>query len=83
MLLVASVLIFLSIAIHLVDFFAVKDVAERVLKVDLVSLNTIGVFTILAIERGVESYLEIALLWAIFAFVGTAVFASVIRRTNE
>lgn len=83
MLLVASLIILLSIAIHLVDFFRVKDVAERVLKIDLISLNTIGIFTILTVERGTESYLEIALLWALFAFVGTAVFASVIRRTNE
>ena len=83
MLLLASILLFLSIAIHLIDFFRVNDVAERVLKIDLISLNTIGIFTILAIERGVESYLEIALLWALFAFVGTAVFASTIRRTSE
>lgn len=83
MLVITSAILLLSIVIHLIDFFLVSDVAERVLKIDLIALNTIGVFTILAFDRSVESYLEIALLWALFAFVGTAVFASVIRRTSE
>lgn len=83
MLTVATIVILISISIHLIDFFFVSDPAERILKLDLIALNLIGIFAILAAQRGVETYLEVGLLWALFAFLGTAVFADVTRAVEE
>lgn len=83
MLTAAMIVILISISIHLIDFFFVSDPAERILKLDLIALNLIGIFAILAAQRGVETYLEVGLLWALFAFLGTAVFADATRAVEE
>lgn len=83
MLTFATIVILIGISIHLIDFFFVSDPAERILKLDLIALNVIGIFAILAAQRGVETFLELGLLWALFAFLGTAVFADATRAVEE
>lgn len=56
------------------------DAPDRVLALDTLYINTIGLIVLLGISLGTHMYLEGALLIAVMGFIGTVALAKYLKR---
>ncbi|WP_150910044.1 K+/H+ antiporter subunit F [Marinobacter halotolerans] len=56
------------------------DAPDRVLALDTLYINTIGLIVLLGISLGTRMYLEGALLIAVMGFIGTVALAKYLKR---
>jgi multicomponent K+:H+ antiporter subunit F len=65
----------LAIALNLWRLVRGPDAVDRILALDTLTINAIGVLTLLGIALGTRVYFEAALLMAMMGFVGTVALA--------
>ena len=56
------------------------DSGSRILALDTMVLNAIGIIVLLGISQGTEIYFEVSLIIAMFGFVSTVAYARFILR---
>lgn len=56
------------------------DAPDRVLALDTLYINTIGLIVLLGISLGTRMYIEAALLIAVMGFIGTVALAKYLKR---
>lgn len=73
-------LIVIAILMNIWRLLAGPDVADRVLALDTLYINTIALLVLLGILLGSALYFEVALLIAVMGFVGTVALAKYLMR---
>lgn len=79
---VAMVAISVSIALNLYRIAAGPDITDRILALDTLVVNSIGLIVLLGIVYGTTMYFEAALLIAMVGFVTTVAFCKYLLRGN-
>lgn len=79
-LIVAFVLIFLGIACGIFRLVAGPDSVDRVVAVDLLTIITIAVITLLAHIAGRYIYLDVALVYGLLSFLGVLAVARYLEK---
>ncbi|MFN3854148.1 MAG: K+/H+ antiporter subunit F [Phreatobacter sp.] len=69
---VAFVMVALAMALNLWRLIKGPDAADRILALDTLSINTIGLVLLLGLAWATKAYFEAALIIAMMGFVGTA-----------
>jgi multicomponent K+:H+ antiporter subunit F len=69
---VAFVMVGLAMALNLWRLVKGPDAADRILALDTLSINTIGLVLLLGLAWATKAYFEAALIIAMMGFVGTA-----------
>ncbi|MCR9180090.1 K+/H+ antiporter subunit F [Erythrobacter sanguineus] len=70
----------LALAMNLWRLFQGPGVADRILALDTMVINTIGIIVLAGIANGEGSAFEAALLLAMVGFVGTVAYAKFLLR---
>ncbi len=79
-------LVFAFIALSLAQILAMvrlvigPDVADRILALDTMVVDAIGLIVLLGIAQGTEIYFEASLIFAMLGFVSTVAYARFILR---
>lgn len=68
---VAFVMVALAMALNLWRLVKGPDAADRILALDTLSINTIGLVLLLGLAWATKAYFEAALIIAMMGFVGT------------
>jgi len=69
---VAFAMVTLAMALNLWRLVKGPDAADRILALDTLSINTIGLVLLLGMAWATKAYFEAALIIAMMGFVGTA-----------
>ncbi|MDA0999323.1 MAG: monovalent cation/H+ antiporter complex subunit F [bacterium] len=69
-----------SVAMCLIRFAIGPTTADRVVAVDTIATNLLGITALFAIRSGEDLFILAILVFAILAFVGTAVYAKFLER---
>ena len=72
----------LAMAMNLWRLFKVPGVADRILALDTMVINVIGLIVLAGIATGSGTSFEAALLLAMVGFIGTAAYAKFVLRGN-
>ena len=72
----------LSLALALVRLALGPSIIDRVLALDTMIVNTIGLFVLFGISSGLDTYFEAALVIAMLGFVSTVAYARFMLRGN-
>jgi multicomponent Na+:H+ antiporter subunit F len=59
------------------------SMADRVVALDLIGINIVGVIAVLAIATGEPTLLSVAIVLALVAFLGTVAFADYLRKGGQ
>jgi multicomponent K+:H+ antiporter subunit F len=78
----AMVAISVSLLLNVYRLVAGPDVTDRILALDTMAINAIGLIVLLGIGFGTEIYFEAALLFAMVGFVSTVAFCKFLLRGN-
>jgi len=70
----------LALAMNLWRLFRGPGVADRILALDTIVINTIGIIVLAGIANGESTAFEAALLLAMVGFVGTVAYAKFLLR---
>jgi multicomponent Na+:H+ antiporter subunit F len=75
----------LSVSMLLVFFRFLKgpSIADRIVSLDLMITIGIGIMSIYAIVNNQSSFLDIAMIFALIAFLGTIAFAYYLEKRNR
>ena len=76
----ASLLVGLALALNLYRLLRGPDLVDRLLAVDTMYINTIGLLLLYGITTSTDLYLEAAMLIALIGFVSTAAVAKFLLR---
>ena len=76
----ASLLMGLALALNLYRLLRGPDLVDRLLALDTMYINTIGLLLLYGITTGTDLYLEAAMLIALIGFVSTAAVAKFLLR---
>lgn len=79
---IALVAISLAIILNLYRMAIGPDVTDRILALDTLVINAIGLIVLLGIHYGTTMYFEAALLFAMVGFVTTVAFCKYLLRGN-
>lgn len=79
---IALVAISTAILLNLYRMMAGPDVTDRILALDTMVINAIGLIVLLGIVYGTTMYFEAALLIAMVGFVTTVAFCKYLLRGN-
>lgn len=79
-LILSLLLLSLSIVASLYRVIIGPSMPDRVIALDTIGINIIGVVGVFSIMLNVQAYLEIILLIGILAFIGTIAFSKFIER---
>lgn len=79
-LVIVMLLISLSILASLYRVFKGPSMPDRVVALDTIGINIIGVVAVLSIWLKTQAFLEIILLIGILAFIGTISFSKFLER---
>ena len=79
---VALVAIAVAVLMNLYRLFAGPDVVDRVLALDTLVINAIGLIVLAGILYGTTMYFEAALLFAMVGFLTTVSFCKYLLRGN-
>ncbi len=79
---IAMVTISVSLLLNVYRLIAGPDVTDRVLALDTMVINVIGLIVLLGILFGTAMYFEAALLFAMVGFVSTVAFCKFMLRGN-
>lgn len=80
LLILALILLSISILASLYRVFKGPSIPDRVIAMDSIGINIIGVVAILSIILNTLAFLEIILLIGILAFIGTIAFSKFLER---
>lgn len=80
LLLLALFLLSISILVSLYRVFKGPSMPDRVIAMDSIGINIIGVVAILSVTLNTLAFLEIILLIGILAFIGTIAFSKFLER---
>lgn len=78
----AMIAISASILLNLYRLWAGPDVTDRILALDTMVINAIGLIVLAGILLGTTIYFEAALLFAMVGFVSTVAFCKFLLRGN-
>ena len=76
---IAILIAFLALAVGQI-FSMIRLVIGRILALDTMVINALGIVVVLGIHQGLEVYFEIALLIAMLGFVSTVALARFLLR---
>jgi multicomponent Na+:H+ antiporter subunit F len=79
-LMIATVVLALSILISVYRVFKGPSMPDRIIALDTIGINLIGLVALVSIWLGTQAFLEIILLIGILAFIGTIAFSKFIER---
>ena len=77
---VALVLMAVAVAMCLVRILAGPSLPDRVIALDAAGIGAMGIMVILAVKYDEELFLDLALVFAVLAFVGTVSIAKFLLR---
>lgn len=72
---IAIIIITISTLLTLIRFIKGPSLPDRVISLDVFSANLLAVLAIYSVLAGEQSYLNVALIMSLIAFVGTMTFA--------
>jgi multisubunit Na+/H+ antiporter MnhF subunit len=72
---IAIIIITISTLLTLIRFIKGPSLPDRVISLDVFSANLLAVLAIYSVLAGEKSYLNVALIMSLTAFVGTMTFA--------
>jgi multicomponent K+:H+ antiporter subunit F len=78
----AMVAISVSILLNIYSLIVGPDVTDRILALDTLAINAIGLIVMTGIAYGTAMYFEAALLFAMVGFVSTVAFCKFLLRGN-
>ncbi|GEK58782.1 Na(+)/H(+) antiporter subunit F1 [Marinococcus halophilus] len=76
----AAVLVTLSILITLYRIFKGPSMPDRVIALDVIGIQLISLIALFCIILNTNAFIEVMLLLAILAFIGTVAFAKYIEK---
>ena len=79
----ALVVLLISIVLALVRLIKGPDAADRVIALDLISILIVAFLTIESIYAGETSFLDVAIAYALIAFLGTVALARFLMRSPQ
>jgi multicomponent K+:H+ antiporter subunit F len=79
---VAMIAIAVSIILNLYRLWAGPDATDRILALDTMVINAIGLIVLAGILFGTTMYFEAALLFAMVGFISTVAFCKFLLRGN-
>lgn len=77
---IAAFVVALALALNLYRLIRGPALADRLMAVDTMYVNTVGLLVLYGIGRGTSLYLEAAMLIALIGFVSTAAVAKFLLR---
>jgi len=77
----ALVVLLISIALALVRLIKGPDAADRIIALDLISMLIVAFLAIESIYAGETSFLDVAIAYALIAFLGTVALARFLMRS--
>lgn len=72
---IAIIIISISTLLSLIRFIKGPSLPDRVISLDVFSANLLAILAIYSVLAGEKSYLNVALIMSLIAFVGTMTFA--------
>ncbi|MCW2262533.1 MULTISPECIES: monovalent cation/H+ antiporter complex subunit F [unclassified Sphingobacterium] len=72
----------MSTVITFIRLFKGPDVADRVIALDLIITTGIGIITVYSITTSQEIFLDVAMILALIAFLGTIAFAYYLEKQD-
>jgi multicomponent K+:H+ antiporter subunit F len=78
----AMVAISVSILLNIYRLIVGPDITDRILALDTMAINAIGLIVMAGISFGTAMYFEAALLFAMVGFVSTVAFCKFLLRGN-
>jgi multicomponent K+:H+ antiporter subunit F len=78
----AMIAIAVSVMLNLYRLWAGPDVTDRILALDTMVINAIGLIVLAGILFGTTIYFEAALLFAMVGFISTVAFCKFLLRGN-
>lgn len=79
-LIVAFVTLVLGQILSMVRLVIGPDVGDRILALDTMAINALGLVVLLGVRQGVQIYFEVSLLIAMLGFVSTVALARFVLR---
>jgi multicomponent K+:H+ antiporter subunit F len=79
---IAMIAISVSVLLNLYRLWAGPDVTDRILALDTMVINAIGLIVLAGILFGTTIYFEAALLFAMVGFISTVAFCKFLLRGN-
>ena len=79
----ALVVLLISIALVLVRLVKGPDAADRIIALDLISMLIVAFLAIESIYAGETSFLDVAIAYALIAFLGTVALARFLMRSSQ
>ena len=78
----AMIAISMSVLLNVYRFIVGPDVTDRILALDTMVINAIGLIVLAGVLFGTTMYFEAALLFAMVGFVSTVAFCKFLLRGN-
>lgn len=78
----AMVVVSVSVLLNMYRLIVGPDVTDRILALDTLVINAIGLIVLVGIHFGTAIYFEAALLFAMVGFVSTVAFCKFLLRGN-
>ena len=79
----ALVVLLISITLALVRLIKGPDAADRIIALDLLSMLIVAFLVIESIYAGETSFLDVAIAYALIAFLGTVALARFLKRSSQ
>ena len=79
----AIVVLLISIAVALVRLIKGPDAADRIVALDLISMLIVAFLATYSIYAGETSFLDVAIAYALIAFLGTVALARFLMRSPQ
>jgi multicomponent Na+:H+ antiporter subunit F len=79
----ALVVLLISIALALVRLIKGPDAADRIVALDLISMLIVAFLAAESIYAGETSFLDVAIAYALIAFLGTVALARFLMRSAQ
>ena len=79
----AIVVLLISIAVALVRLIKGPDAADRIVALDLISMLIVAFLATESIYTGETSFLDVAIAYALIAFLGTVALARFLMRSPQ
>jgi multicomponent Na+:H+ antiporter subunit F len=79
----ALVVLLISITLALVRLIKGPDAADRIIALDLISMLIIAFLVIESIYTAATSFLDVAIAYALIAFLGTVALARFLMRSSQ
>ncbi len=79
---ITSVLLLAGMLLAFIRLIKGPDAADRIVALDLISVLIVGLLAVLAIDADETSFLDVAIAYALVAFLGTVALARFRMRTG-